>query len=77
MVKRVLPSVTNEVITLVKDTSLAFVISFTEMFTVAQQVASSQTTVMPLFVAGLFYYIFNAVVAWGMARLEKGLAYYN
>ena len=47
------------------------------MFTVAQQVASSQTTVMPLFVAGLFYYIFNAVVAWGMARLEKGLAYYN
>ena len=77
MVKRVVPPVTNEVITLVKDTSLAFVISYTEMFTVAKQVAAAQTTVMPLFAAGLFYYIFNAVVAWGMARIEKSLAYYS
>lgn len=77
MVKRVVPPVTNEVITLVKDTSLAFAITFTEMFTVAQQISAAQTTVMPLFVAGLFYFVFNAVVAWAMARLEKALAYYN
>ena len=77
MIKRVVPPVTNEVITLVKDTSLAFVISYTEMFTTAKQIAAAETTVVPLFVAGVFYYIFNAVVAWGMARIEKGLAYYN
>lgn len=77
MIKRVLPPVTNEVITLVKDTSLASVISYIEMFKVAKEVAAAQTTVVPLFVAGVFYYIFNAVVAWAMAKLEKSLAYYN
>ena len=77
MVKRVLPPVTNEVITLVKDTSLAFVITYTEMFTVAKQIAAAQTTIMPLFVAGVFYFIFNAVVAWAMERVERGLAYYQ
>lgn len=77
MVKRVLPPVTNEVITLVKDTSLAFVITYTEMFTVAKQIAAAQTTIMPLFVAGVFYFIFNAVVAWAMERIERSLAYYQ
>ena len=68
---------TNEVITLVTDTSLAFVITYTEMFTVAKQIAAAQTTVFPLFVAGLFYFIFNAVVAWGMERIERSLSYYQ
>ena len=77
MVKRVLPAVTNEVITLVKDTSLAFVIAYQELFTIAKQIAAAKTTVMPLFVAGVFYFIFNGVVAWIMDRLEKSLAYYN
>jgi polar amino acid transport system permease protein len=77
MVKRVVPPVTNEVITLVKDTSLAFVLAYSEMFTVAKQIAAAQTNVAPLFVAGLFYFIFNDVVAWGMERIEKGLAYYS
>jgi polar amino acid transport system permease protein len=77
MVKRVVPPVTNEVITLVKDTSLAFVLAYSEMFTVAKQIAAAQTNVAPLFVAGLFYFIFNDVVAWGMERIEKSLAYYS
>ena len=77
MVKRVLPPVTNEVITLVKDTSLAFVLTYEEMFTVAKQIAAAQTTIMPLFVAGVFYFIFNAVVAFGMERIEKKLSYYR
>lgn len=63
MVKHVLPPVTNEVITLVKDTSLAFVLAYTEMFTVAKQIAAKESTIMPLFVAGVFYYVFNFVVA--------------
>lgn len=48
VIKRILPSVTNEVITLVKDTSLAFVVAVSEMFTIAKQIASAQTTMMPL-----------------------------
>lgn len=77
MVKRVLPPVTNEVITLVKDTSLAFVLTYEEMFTVAKQIAAAQTTIMPLFVAGVFYFIFNAVVAFVMETIEKKLSYYR
>ncbi len=77
MVKRVLPPVTNEVITLVKDTSLAFVLSYTEMFTIAKQIAAAKSTIMPLFVAGVFYFIFNFIVAWAMERIEKKLAYYK
>lgn len=77
MVKRVMPAITNEVITLVKDTSLAFAIAYTEMFTVAKQVASSQASLLPLFVAGLFYYIFNFVVAFFMEAMEKKMDYYK
>ena len=77
MVKNIIPSVTNEVITLVKDTSLAFAISYTEMFTLAKQVAAAQTTILPLFIAGAFYYIFNAVVAFVMDRVEKKLGYFR
>ncbi|MPN62940.1 Arginine transport system permease protein ArtQ [bioreactor metagenome] len=77
MVKRVLPPVTNEVITLVKDTSLAFVLAYTEMFTLAKQIAAAKTTMMPLFVAGIFYFVFNAVVAFVMETIEKKLSYYR
>ncbi len=75
--KRILPSVTNEVITLVKDTSLAYVVSVMEMFTLAKKIASSQTTLMPFVIAGVFYYIFNLVVAVIMDRMERKLSYYR
>ena len=77
MIKRVLPPVTNEIITLVKDTSLAFVLAYTEMFTIAKQVAAAQTTIIPLFIAGAFYYIFNAIVARVMEGVENKLSYYQ
>lgn len=77
MVKRVMPPVTNEVITLVKDTSLAFALAYTEMFTMAKQIAAAQASLMPLFIAGLFYYIFNFVVAFVMEAVEKKLDYYR
>ncbi|MBQ2451597.1 MAG: amino acid ABC transporter permease [Lachnospiraceae bacterium] len=77
VIKRILPSVTNEVITLVKDTSLAFTISVAEMFTTAKALASSQTSMMPFVAAGLFYYVFNFVVAWVMEFVEKKLDYYR
>jgi len=76
-VKRVIPAIGNEVITLVKDTSLAFTIAVTEMFTIAKQLSSSNTTMTPLIAAGVFYYIFNYLVAYGMERLEKHYSYYD
>lgn len=77
VIKRILPSVTNEIITLVKDTSLAFTISVLEMFAIAKALASSQTSLIPFVAAGLFYYIFNLVVAMIMEYAEKKLAYYQ
>lgn len=77
MIKNVLPSVTNEVITLVKDTSLCYAIGLVEMFTKAKQISTSTSTLTAFVVAGVMYYIFNFVVAWVMERCEKRLAYYN
>ena len=77
VIKRILPSVTNEVITLVKDTSLAFTISVMEMFTIAKQLASAQASMTPFIAAGLFYYIFNLLVAAVMDTVEKKLSYYQ
>lgn len=77
VIKRILPPVTNETITLVKDTSLAFVIAVTEMFTIAKQISAKEANVMPLMVAGVFYFIFNYVVAYIMERIEKKLSYYR
>lgn len=77
VIKRIVPPVTNEVITLVKDTSLAFSLSVLEMFTIAKQIASAQTTMVPLIVAGVFYYCFNFLVASFMGYEEKRLNYYR
>ena len=77
VIKRILPSVTNEIITLVKDTSLAFAIAQAEMFTIAKQIAAKETTIMPLMIAGVFYYIFNLIVAVVMEKIEKAFAYYK
>ncbi|MBR3098727.1 MAG: amino acid ABC transporter permease [Clostridia bacterium] len=77
VVKRVLPSVTNEIVTLVKDTSMAYTVSYLEMFTIGKQIANSQTSFLPFVVAGVFYFVFNAVVDFVMGRIEKRLNYYR
>ena len=77
VIKIVLPSITNEVITLVKDTSLSFVIAIPEMFTVAKQIAAADASISALLVAGVFYYVFNVLVAFVMERFEKRLSYYD
>lgn len=77
VVKRIVPSVTNEIITLVKDTSLAMVIAVSEMFTVAKALASSSTSMIPFVAAGIFYYVFNFVVAFVMEKVEQRLNYYR
>ena len=77
VIKRIIPAVTNEVVTLVKDTSMAFTVAYQEMFTIGKQIANSQSSFMPFVIAGVFYFIFNAIVSWGMGRLEKRLSYYR
>ena len=77
VVKRIMPSMTNEIVTLVKDTSLAFTVSYQEMFTIGKQIANSQTSFVPFVVAGVFYYILNFIVDRVMGRIEKRLDYYQ
>ncbi len=77
VIKRILPAVTNEVITLVKDTSLAFSLAYQEVFSIAKQISTSQTSFMPFLIAGVFYYIMNYAVAFTMERIEKSMSYYR
>ena len=77
VIKRILPSITNEIITLVKDTSLAFSIAYVELFSLAKSIAAAQTTMMPFVIAGVFYFVFNFIVAVVMNKVEKRFAYYD
>ena len=79
MVKRVMPSVTNEVITLVKDTSLAYVIGVVEMFTRAKQINSAPggMGLWAFLAAGVIYYVFNFIVTVVMDQVEKKMSYYQ
>ena len=77
VIKRIMPSVTNEVITLVKDTSLAFTLAYQEVFSLAKQISASQTSFLPFLIAGVFYFVANYVVAFAMERIEKALDYYR
>ena len=77
VIKRIIPAVANETITLVKDTSLAFTLAVAEVFTLTKQLVAAQSSVVPFIVAGVFYYIFNLVVAMFFDYLEKKLSYYR
>ncbi len=77
VIKRILPSVTNEIITLVKDTSLAYSIAYVEMFSLAKQIAARSSTMVPFMIAGVFYFVFNLLVAFVMGRIEKKMDYYT
>ena len=71
------PPLSNSLIAMIKDTSLAFTISVLEMFTIAKQLASAQASMVPFIAAGLFYYIFNLLVALAMEWVEKKFSYYQ
>ena len=70
VIKRILPAITNEVITLVKDTSLAFAIGVAEMFTTAKAIAASQRTMTAFIIAAIFYYVFNLFVAFILSLIH-------
>lgn len=75
--KRVLPAMGNEIITLVKDTSLAFVLGIMEMFTEAKAIAASQVSMLPYIIAAAIYWGFSVVVEVALHRIEKRMAYYH
>lgn len=77
VMKIIMPSIGNEVITLVKDTSLSFAISYSEMFFEARAWASKMVNVVPYLFAGLYYYIFNMAVAVCLEKIEKAMSYYS
>ena len=77
VVKRTLPAVGNEVITLVKDTALAQTVGVAELFRAAQTISAVRFSVVPIFVAGAFYFIMNGVVSMTFNRLERSLQYYS
>ena len=77
VIKRILPAMGNEVITLVKDTSLAFVLGIMEMFTQAKAIAASQVSMLPYIIAAGIYWCFTIFVEFLLNRIEKRLDYYH
>lgn len=77
VIKRIVPASANEVITLVKDTALAQTIGVAELFRAAQTISARQFSVVPIFVAGGFYFIMNWIVSIAFERIERKLAYYK
>ena len=75
VIRNILPAVTNEIIVLIKDTSLAFAVSYSEMFALAKEISATKTSVLPLFIAGFFYYVFNFVVECIVNLTEKKVDY--
>lgn len=77
VIKRILPAMGNEIITLVKDTSLAFVLGMAEMLSVAKALAASNVSMVPYAIAALIYWVFCLLIEFILGRVEKKLAYYH
>ncbi len=77
VVKRIVPPMSNEIITLVKDTALASVVISVDLFTVAKHIVNKEVILWPIFYAGLFYLIFNGILSVALRALEKKLDYFK
>ena len=77
VIKRILPAMGNEIITLVKDTSLAFVLGIMEMFSSARALAAREVSMIPYLIAGIIYWVINFFIEMILTRIEKKLAYYH
>ena len=77
VIKQVIPATGNELMTLVKDTSLAQVISVSEIFRVAQGAGSKYFSTVPIIVAAIFYLVMNTVIELSFKRIEKHYNYYK
>ncbi len=77
VIKRILPAMGNEIITLVKDTSLAFVLGIAEMFSAAKALAAREVSMIPYAIAALIYWVFCLLIEFILNRVEKRLDYYH
>lgn len=77
VIKRIMPAMGNEIITLVKDTSLAFVLGIAEMFSVAKAISASEVSMLPYALAALIYWVFCLLIEFIIGRAEKKMAYYH
>lgn len=77
VIKRIMPAMGNEIITLVKDTSLAFVLGIAEMFSVAKAISASEVSMVPYALAALIYWVFCLLIEFIIGRAEKKMAYYH
>jgi len=77
VVRRILPAMGNEVITLVKDTALAQTIGVAELFRTAQNASARQFSTLPIFIAGVFYFVMNWLVTMAFETAERKLGYYK
>lgn len=77
VIKRIMPAMGNEIITLVKDTSLAFVLGVAEMFSVAKAISASEVSMIPYALAALIYWVFCLLIEFIIGRVEKKMAYYH
>ena len=77
VIKRIVPASSNEVITLVKDTSLANVVAYSEIMLVAKQQMMNYSSLVPLFIAGVFYFVMATVLTALFGFIEKKLNYYR
>ena len=77
MFKNILPAMGNEIVTLVKDTSLAFSIGVAEMFTVGRALVASQRTMVPFVIAAIFYWVTCLLIEFILRRIENNLDYYH
>ncbi len=76
VIKRIIPPMSNETITLVKDTALARIVAVTEILFYANEILSLKMIIWPLFYTGAFYLIFNSLLTWLLNKLEKKLNYF-
>ena len=81
MIKRIVPPISNEVITLVKDTSLSRIIALQEIIWAGQAFMKGSRgisgAIWPLFFTGVYYLVWNGLVSFGLGRLEKKLDYFR
>jgi polar amino acid transport system permease protein len=77
VIKRIVAPMSNEIITLVKDTALASVVIHIDLFTVAKEIVNKEVIIWPIFYAGVFYLLFNGLLTVLLGKLEKKLDYFR
>ena len=77
VIRRIVPPMSNEIITLVKDTALAFTLSVIDLYSTAREIANNSGLFAPILYAGVFYLIFNGILSVLFNFIEKKMSYYK